>query len=312
MNTKALVHRRGDDPVEDVAEWAHRPALRELVELFGGTWPTGTLAEVLAYLVEFSNVWDLRGGGSRLDIAADAWDDDRIKRVEYLAGQLGMTDPAAPTGGAYDVALVLGGLVTGCISRAEFLAALVRENRVAPGRIALLGSFRELQEKERELADTVDANARTEVALLKTIAATTFPHPGPWETESEGDPATSPRLASLVAHRPSKPETWVFAARSSEPENRPANTADTYQQAAGRFSFTRGARLLLVTTHIYARYQHWDAVRVLGRPFDLDIETIGTPPGDPSRRTFDAPWYTQEVRSTLRSAKALLDDVAKG
>ena len=45
-----------------IEDWINRPALRKLVEAFGGTWPTGTLEEIVARLVEFSEIWDYRAG----------------------------------------------------------------------------------------------------------------------------------------------------------------------------------------------------------------------------------------------------------
>jgi hypothetical protein len=136
------------------------------------------------------------------------------------------------------------------------------------------------------------------------LAAHLDPRPAEWELTTTGDPIAAPALAELVGHRGEQPQTWVFAARSSDPEHRPANTADTYRQAARHLAFGDGTRLLLVTTHIYATYQHWDAVRVLGLPYGVELETIGTPPSA-SRRVFTPDWYAQEVRSTLRSARDL-------
>src|SRR5262249_36171874 len=97
----------------------------------------------------------------------------------------------------------------------------------------------------------------------------------------------------------------LYAAKSGDPEQRAANTADTYRQFAADVNLGPQSRLLLITTHIYAPYQHMDAIRVLGLPTGVDIETVGLPPAL-SPRSFSAAWYLQEVRSTLRSAQLLL------
>ncbi len=309
--TTPLSYEPGSDPTEMINEWLARPALRAMVEAFGGEWPEGGLETRLERLVEFSGVWDRRGGNSRLDITADSGLTERASQILGWAAELGLVDVAEPTRRDHDAALVLGGLVTGCVSRVEYLADLLKSGRVRAERIALLGSFRQLQDQEQELVDEVAAGAATEVDVLMALAAHLDPRPAEWELTTAGDPVAAPKLAELIGHRGEHPETWVFAARSSDPDHRPANTADTYRQAARHLEFGAGTRLLLVTTHIYATYQHWDAVRVLGLPYGVGLETVGTPPGA-SRRVFTPDWYAQEVRSTLRSARALATAWAAG
>ncbi|WP_308816395.1 hypothetical protein [Pseudonocardia alni] len=309
--TPPLRYQPGSDPTEMIEEWLARPALRAMVEASSGTWPSGGLQSRLDQLVEFSSVWDRRNGDSRLAITATERSYGQSEQVLGWAAALGLVDVAAPSGRDVDTALVLGGLVTGCVSRVDYLRDLMKNGRVHVEQIALLGSFRQLQDQERELADEVAPGATTEVDVLMALGADLDPRSASWDVTSTGDPVTDPRGAELAVHRGEQPSTWVFAARSSDPGARPANTADTYRQAASALRFGAGTRLLLVTTHIYATYQHWDAVRVLGLPLGVELETIGTPPGA-SRRVFSSDWYAQEVRSTLRSARALVMAWAEG
>ena len=73
----------------------------------------------------------------------------------------------------------------------------------------------------------------------------------------------------------------VIAAPSSEPEVRRTNTPDSYQWFATEFAgLQAGQRLLLVTSDIYVPFQHADAVRVLGLPYEVTVETMGIQPGD--------------------------------
>lgn len=303
MTTTALVHRTDRHPLARVREWMAAPALSELVEMFDGHWPDrGTLRERLASLEAFSDVWDRRKGGSRLAIAQD---DGTLPadRILALAAQLGMVEPAPVTGGHFDRVLILGGLSTGCRSRAEYAASLLEQGAFTADEVCFMGSFRALLEGELADAREFAPDATTEVHLLKALADAEFPSAAPWNIAVDGDPEAAPRLAQLRGERPGKPGVRLYAARSSDP-SRNANTADTYRQFA-RDVRLDAERVLLVTTHIYAPYQHLDAVRVLGLPFHSEVETIGTPP-HLSRRVFDAPWYLQELRSTIRAALALV------
>ncbi|MFC5061957.1 hypothetical protein [Actinomycetospora atypica] len=293
----------GSDPTEMIDAWLARPALRAMVEAYGGEWPDGSLLSRLEQLVEFSAVWDLRGGSSRLGINV-ASGPGRADRTLGWAQDLGLIQFAAPTRREVDAVLVLGGLVTGCVSRVEYLRDLLADGLVSTAHIALLGSFRGLQDQERSLVDEFAPGAETEVDVLMALAAHLDARPTEWELTVTGNPASAGALTELVGRRGGRPQTWLLAARSSDPDRRSANTADTYRLAADHLKFAAGTRLLIVTNQIYAFFQHWDAVRVLGLPFDVDLETIGTPPSS-NRRTFGPEWYAQEVRSTLRSARDL-------
>lgn len=94
-------------------------------------------------------------------------------------------------------------------------------------------------------------------------------------------------------------ELAAYAAISSQPENRPANTADTYELFADSNQIVPGATALLLTSAIYVPYQHLDAALVLGRAY-LVIETVGLLSS--SSRQHPPHAFRQEIRSALRSA----------
>lgn len=302
-------HTPHTDPLASVRDFIDNPGLRELVELFGGTWPESSpLRQRIDALADFSVVWDRRNGASRLDIVQTEQDDQVSRTVLGCAQRLGLVEPAPCVGGHYDWVLVLGGLANGCRSRTEFAASLLASSVLTAEHLCLLGSFRALHEGEREEAADFAPGATTEVGMLSALADRTFPADAQWKTTLEGDPDKEPRNAQLSAHRDSRPALSLYAARSSDPE-RNANSADTYRQFAEDVALD-GGRLLLISTHIYAPYQHWDAVRVLGLPRGVELETVGTPPAL-SRRVFDSAWYLQEIRSALRAGAALAAAVEK-
>src|SRR5688572_13381737 len=80
---------------ELVERWLAIPALRELVEAEGASWPVGSLEDVVDELERFSAVWDFRrGGDSRLMFHAgeESRTDDKARLVYTAARDLGLLD----------------------------------------------------------------------------------------------------------------------------------------------------------------------------------------------------------------------------
>jgi hypothetical protein len=105
----------------------------------------------------------------------------------------------------------------------------------------------------------------------------------------------------------------VVAAPSSEPELRRANTPDSYAFFAARIAdLAPGARLLLISTAIHVLPQHLAALRMLGRPYQAEIDTVsaraGSVPGMPLAN-FTPTKYLQEIRSTIRILRQLAADL---
>ena len=89
-----FVFRPGDNSVDDIREWFDRPALRTLVERFGGSWPArDNIAGVVTELQAFSTIWDRRSGQSRLDLEQLDDDDERIAGLSQLVEELGLVTP---------------------------------------------------------------------------------------------------------------------------------------------------------------------------------------------------------------------------
>ena len=66
--------------------------------------------------------------------------------------------------------------------------------------------------------------------------------------------------------------------------------------------------MLLVTSQIYVPYQQLEAIRMLGLPYGLSLETIGFPNDwSAGLQGLQKPEnYLQEIRSVLQSAGRLL------
>lgn len=287
--------------------WLATPALRALVEAEGASWPTGSLTTVLDELEHFSAAWDYRGGQSRLMFhgASESRTDRRAQLVYEAARALGLLDSPDPTMAQPDYLIILGGLATGVEPRVRYAAELIERGSISAGRIVALSSFRALDEREYEAAGRYAPGARTELDLMAAMTGLMFDVDGDWTITTEGEPLVDPTRAQEVRRRLGQPEITLYAARSSEPGRRAANTVDTYEQFARDVALEDGQVLLLITSTIYRPYQHLDALRALGH-YGVTVETVGVPasPGSGSKHPPSA--YLQEIRSTLRSARALL------
>ena len=106
----------------------------------------------------------------------------------------------------------------------------------------------------------------------------------------------------------------LVAAPSSDPSNRRANTPDTYKYwAESLVDLQPSDRVLLVTSAIYAPFQGLDGIRMLSLPYRCGVEVVGTMPGATvlgvPAQEFGAAHYLQEMNSTLRSIRTVLDEI---
>lgn len=307
IDTRPIFHSSPGGYRDLVRRWLATPALRELIEGEGASWPAGSLATVVEELEHFSTTWDYRSGQSRLMFhdASESRTDDRAQLVYKAARDLGLLDSPTPTMVQPDCLIILGGLATGVEPRVRYAAELIDRGRISTGRVVALSSFRPLAEREQEAASRYAPTARTELDLIAAMTGLMFGANSNWTTTTEGEPLADSARAQEVRRWPGQPEIDIYAARSSQPDRRPANTIDTYQQFARDVVLEDGQELLIITSTIYRPYQHLDALRALGS-YGVTIETIGVPTSPESGSKHPPSAYLQELRSTLRSARALL------
>ncbi|MFG1777569.1 hypothetical protein ACGFIG_14200 [Micromonospora sp. NPDC049048] len=295
-----------------VRAWAGSAPLRALVGHFGGDWPDGELAAVLAALDAFSaRHWDFRGGRERPDAREPAFDPATARLVLATAAALGMVRPAAPARSEYAHLVVLGGLAHACQRRVAYAAWLLRAGIRVTGEVAVLGSFRPLSEEECRSLNTVGvAPCDTEVAALDAAVRREFGVAAP--VEDDGRDAGHPHHSwSSRTYRPvDRPPVRVLAAPSSDPARRRAHTADTQRFWAEHVRLRAGDPVLVVTAPIYVPFQHCDALRTLAVPYGCAIETVGVDPALPDLAGLPEPAltpgrYLQEIRSAIRSMRAL-------
>ncbi|ORA23755.1 hypothetical protein BST12_06190 [Mycobacterium angelicum] len=330
--------RFGGDPSAElrrqVKTWTDNPALAELVDMFGGSLPQElNLSARLAFLDEFSAVWDYRGrararGAGRLhsqDAAgAVRWLIPRLElpgsqldKITVLAGELGLTGESTPEATEFDHLLVIGGGRYTNLLRAGYAREMATGRRV--GHVVLAAASRRLLDSEQDAVAACAPGAQTEFDLLVAAAADAFG----LDTRRARDHRARER-----ADRPQRDRTvWEFApdtndlgvpitlleTPSPDPENRRANSGDTYTFAAQTVGMHRST-CLLVTGQPVVPYLHFEALRTLALPFGIRVESAGFGVERYNRLSELDQQHPakllQEVRSTIRSGRALVEQLA--
>ncbi|HEY0698378.1 MAG TPA: hypothetical protein VGD43_11280 [Micromonospora sp.] len=284
----------------DIADWVNSAALAALLHAFGSAMPGGDTGARLAYLDDFSIVWDSRGGGERLDARYAERDEPTCQLIAAAVSALGLAGREQPAADRYDHVLILGGGPVTGRARSRFAADLL-DGGVTTGTVAGLGSLRPLPS-----TSAIEGVELTEGDGMLIAVREAFPPSGDVTGRSG---TTEAGHSWWVKSYPSTGgQVSVIAAPPTRPGLR-ANTADTmlgWAELAARP--TPDERVLVVTTDLYVPFQHADAIMTLGLPYRCGIETVGF-----STRTFHAwpkgPSHTgellQELRSAIRSMRSL-------
>ncbi len=300
-----------------VSAWARSPHLHGLVREFDGDPPGAamSLADLLAWLDEFSTRWDFRGGVERNLVTAPVLGEQQGDLVVEAAHRLGLIGTSRPPYDRYDHMLILGGLVRACFARPLHAARLLAEKDARTneplkvGRVTALGGHRPLGGDELDLVARIEEGELSdELEAMDSGVRRAFCLGEP--SEVRGVPSTVVGESWTVhEYRTGAVPVSVIAAPSTEPGVRRANTADTYEWFASEYAQLRpGERVLVVTSDIYAPYQHADALRMLAVKHEVEVDVVGIQPGDLDARlmqTFEPHNYLQEIRSTIRALRAL-------
>lgn len=304
----------GADLAVDIDQWIGSPPIRDLVTGSGGDPDavlTGDLPCKLGALSDFTERWDSRKGAERNQAEPLELDPDTEKLVVDAAVALGLRGGTSPALDRYDHVLMLGGLVRACVTRPAYVARMMREGTLTAGAVTALGGHRPFAGDEFDLARVVGlGDVADEFSALDAGTRRAFELDPGFVTEQGspevGNAAWTIRTYGVGDHR--TPVT-VAAAPSSDPANRRAHTADTYQWFATTLAHLRpGDTVLCVTTQIYVPAQHASALRMLGLPYGVHVETVGMVPGDEIpglTQTFTPSNYLQEIRSTVRNLRDL-------
>lgn len=235
-----------------------------------------------------------------------------------LAQQLGLTLESTPQGTTFDHVLVIGTGRHSNLIRARWARELAKGRQV--GHIVLAAASRRLLPSEDDAVAVCAPGARTEFELLAAAARDAFGldvHPAVRYVRQRDD---NPHRDSMV---------WRFAADtndlgvpitlleapSPEPDSSRATSADTFTFTAHTLGM-QDSTCLLVTGQPFVPYQNFDALRTLALPFGIQVETVGFGidryDGLGELDQQHPAKLLQEVRSTIRAARALLERIEAG
>lgn len=301
-----------------IRRWIDSQAFRDTIRAFG--WvddPAEELRARIATLVARSEEWDFRRRTAKIEASGEAtrWTAEPAQLTGLqatvtmqAARELHLDRGTSPIRDEYRSILVLGGGRLSCLVRTEWAAELL-ESGVRSRDVVLLGSARAVARSERAATNSYAPAAATEFELFLAAGRRVFqfeeqhyirerwtdPRPnGSWEIRQYNC-----RQARVLA----------MSAPSTRPDERRADSADTYSFYVTHSSLRPGDGLLLVTSPIYAPYQQLEGLRVMGVPSGLYVETVGVPP----ERNIRLPGiggpqhYLQEMRSFLQSAGRFLE-----
>ena len=243
---------------ENISEWIYSDCLRELISLYGGEDLASSFGSDpgrdIADLQEFSAIWDFRKGTERWAVRDEKFAlDNKVLIMEKAAG-LGLTDIHEPSAEP-DYILPLGGARLANYVRPKMAREVIDEYGYTGKTIAALSGTRPLNEIERPYTDDYAPYAETEfdamcAGLEKAFGLSKFN-----EEKRMHDNINLNSAVRKYSGRYMDSEVYSLAAPSSDPENRRANSYDTFKYLLKHFDIQAGDRLLMVTSCIYVPFQ---------------------------------------------------------
>jgi hypothetical protein len=285
--------------------WAGSDAMRSLVKAFGADCDRLVGSQLLDWLEDFaSEKWDFRRGKERNLARTSDLDPRQADLIFEAATALGLRAVRPPSSSRYDSVLVLGGLIRACIVRPRFVRSLI-DAGLRTDQVVALGGFRPLGGDEPTLASDLGFEADDEFWAMAQGMTRSFGISS--QPLDETDPSLYGNYRWRVITWFVSPRLHVIAAPSGAPEDRRANTADTYKFWVERMDVPAKSSVLVVTHQIYVPHQGTEAARVLGAQHGLTVETVGIDDASndlgSATQTFSPSNYLQEVRSAISSLR---------
>lgn len=309
--------------LQQLEVWINSSELANIVASFGGSLPTDlTLEGKIAWLLEFSERWDYRrkqktrdkstGENARWKVSNENITIEQEKAVHDAVFRLGLISVQVPECKSFDYILVLGGARFSCLYRPQYVEYLLKNDIVKTKEIILLSGMRPVLDSEREATDTYAPQALTEFDLINSGAETSLHLKKIFFEERYHNENINLNWAIRKYQTANSISITSYSGPSSEPETRRANSSDTYEFFIEKKNVQSGSRLLLVTSQIYVPYQQIEAVRTLGIPYRLYIETVGFPTewGKKLQGMMETANYLQEIRSAIQAADRVVKSIS--
>ena len=303
-----------------MVNWFCSEEMKELVGVFCGEFPNDiSEKDILCWLVDFSDRWDYRkkqnssldsttGERARWLILDGGLSKEQKECIDKVITKLGLLGIKKPSLEQYDYILALGGARMSCLYRTKYAWQMAEKYKDRLKALVLLGALRPVAETEREATDSYALGARTEFDLMEAAlqhCGSDLEKISVWMGENEHNNLTW----RMHYYRNKKNDFSIInmAAPSTDIARR-ANSADSYQFFWDKISEKRESSILLVTSQIYVPYQHIEAVRTLGLPYNMTIDTIGFPVEwnvNVAGGMMQYENYLQEIRSALQAMERL-------
>ena len=323
----AVVGRSEDQSPASLAAqidaWLVSEPLDALVAEFGGAIPAADPLSQLDYLDEFSQRWDFRalarsGGRAAERNQALAYDfsEEVAALIRGAVRALGLVEPNFPQYDAYSHVLVNGAMVRFSMWRTAYAGHLLRGG-LTTRTVSSLTAYRAMATSPRN----PDADEPTllrryglppvadEAQLMEHLLCAEF---GLDAMTGEGARVPADADARFAVRSARKDGVDFALVVAPDPSSRErARTADTMRfWAAEVAELQPGDRVLSISSSIYGPYQHAAAIETLGLPYGALIDTVAIDfdaiPEQPARYEHTLSQYLQEVRSTIRAYRDLL------
>ena len=309
--------------LQQLEVWINSSELANIVSSFGGSLPADlTLEGKISWLLEFSDRWDYRkkqktqdkatGENARWKVSNENITTEQEKAVHDAVFRLGLIGVQVPECKSFDYILVLGGARFSCLYRSQYVEDLLKNGTVKTKEIILLSGMRPVLDSEREATDTYAPQALTEYDLINSGAESSLHLKKDFYEERYHSENINLNWAIRKYQTEDSVTVTSYSGPSSEPEIRRANSSDTYKFFLEKKIVQTGSRLLLVTSQIYVPYQQIEAVRTLGIPNGLYIETVGFPTewGKKLQGMMETANYLQEIRSAIQAADRVVKSIS--
>lgn len=293
---------------EYLVRFVNNPGIERIMDQFDTQYTRiKDPSERVDYLAKFAGErWDFRKGRERFEVndtfEMDSPDSKLGQIIHQAADFVQMSSSSRATLKHYSVLAILGGGNMSPYYRLKYGL----EQDITYDMLAYLGSERELQPPEQEIAKGYAPGARTEFDLgkgaIKTLMNDQLADDGEYEvTTSEW----------RITHLQKKDGVPVFLL-SAPPflGGRRANTADTYDfiRRLEQESFTPAKNILFTTGATFRYFQYFDAVREISLRTGVDVEIIGFDP-EYSDKEFKASELLQELKAAADAAVRLRDAI---
>lgn len=296
---------------ENVAGWIYSEPLKRLIDIFGGTAPTGLgFYDYITWVNEFAEIWNYRG---RQNGSKERWavEDDEIvmknsEAILQIAEELGLMGVEEPTE-VPDYVLPLGGARLTNYARPQLARKVLDAQNNSPAQIVALTGKRPINEIEREYLADYAPDAVTEYDAMCGGIEKAFGLEGSGYLETSYYTSNINMQWSIRNYEKkySESDVVVLAAPSTD-EGRRANSYDTFKFFLEKFHVAEGQKVLLVTSGIYVPFQLMKFIPIaLERNIYVDCVGLNNAKAGVA---FSKPSnYCQEIKAAINAIKVLAD-----